>query len=556
MVDKKISFTEGILRNIANTLAKYQTFDPPPASDSSIETRKSANKGTGYGAALTKNTGAWYDEQMNIDPARVAKYKDYDLMDTEDPELSSALDIYADNATKGESETDVVIHIISKQQKVINILEDMIKQTKLDADLWSITRNLVKYGDVFEEIVVHKDKEVHKLKHLDEKKMIVMKDEWGRLDKEHPYIQKSEIDQPVAYFKEWQILHFKLDKDRNSKYGVDGSVLYPIRKLYKQLSMLEDSLVLARLTRAIQRYAYLIDTEGIEPGEPTLEYLNEVMNRMKKRRTINVQTGKMDLEYNPMSMEEDIFVSTKEGSSANVKVLQGSTNLGVLSDVEYFRNKKFAGVKVPKAYLSHEKDVRARSMITEQDVQFARTVRRIQLSLIKGLHKLFDFVLATRGLDPADIEYEIQLPLLSTIDELRLWQVKQIKANVCLMLHRDLHISLHWILINLLDYDEDDIKEIIKYFEDDNSLDNKLLDRDVMKQELFAPPKEDKPEEAPTPERPKGGKVATKRDDQSPKDTQRDKDRKRKEEESITIEEIEEIKNSLKDELDLLKELL
>ena len=556
MEDRKLSFRESILRNIANTLAKYQTHEEPPETDSSIQTRKKFDKtrGTGYGASV-RNSGVWYDDQMHLDPKRIAKYKDYDLMDTEDPELSSALDIYADNATKGESETDVVIKIMSDNQTVVNVLEEVIDNTKLNSELWSIMRNLAKNGDEFEEIVVQSDKEIHRLKYLDHSKMVVVEDEWGRLDSEYPYVQKDELEREVAKFEHWQVIHFQLNKDRGSKYGVDGSVLAPIRKLFKQLSMLEDSVVLARLTRAIQRYAYLVDTEGIEPGEPTLEYVDEVMERMKKRRTIDPKTGKMDLDYNPMSLEEDVFISTKDGSNANVKVLQGATNLGVLADVEYFRNKKFAGVKVPKAYLSHEKDVRARAMITEQDVQFARTVRRLQLAVIKGLHKFFDFALMTRGIDPNAVEYEIQLPILSTIDELRLWQVKQLKANVALILHRDLKISLHWILTHLLDYDEDDVADIIEYLGDAESLDNKVRERDLETQELMMQ-QQPEDDESETPERPKGGKVPTKKDDEEPTDTKKDKDRERKSEEDITIEEVALLKDRLNYDLADLQDII
>jgi hypothetical protein len=274
----------------------------------------------------------------------------------------------------------------------------------------------------------------------------------------------------------------------------------------------------------------------------------------------------MDLEYNPMSMEEDIFVATKKDSKANVKVLQGALNLSQMADVEYFRNKKFAGVKVPKAYLSHEKDVRARAMITEQDVQFARTVRRVQISLLAGLKKLFDFVLATRGIDPSKAEYEIQLPILSTIDELRLWQVKQLKTNVSSMLHRDLKVSLHWILINLLGYDEDDVDEIINYLEDDDSLDNKILQRSIQTQQMFAPKDDEEPDddeeepddggEGPTrkKERPKGGKVPTKKDREDPKKTPGTKDKEPKE--SITQDEIILLRDKLNEQLSDLDDIL
>ena len=477
MAEKRRRLTESILQRIADTLAKYQTYEPPPEQDSSTEVRASSGPGTAMGGS---NTGAWYDAQMETNTARVAKYNDYRLMDEEDPELSSALDIYADNATKGESETDTVIEIVSDNQTVIDVLEEHIQRLKLDSELWSITRELVRMGDCFEEVVAYdEDGEIHRLKHLDPDMMVVKQDPYGRLDPEYPYEQQNETGGVEAQFSFWQILHFQMNKERGSKYGVNGSVLFPIRKLYKQLSMMEDGMVLARLTRAVQRYAFLIDTTGIDPGDATQEYVDKVAESLKKRRTIDPRTGKMDLKYNPMSMEEDIFIGTKEGSSAGVSVLQGQGNLGSLGDVEYFRNKKFAGMKVPKAYLSHEKDVRARAMITEQDVQFARTVRRVQIVVTTQLRKLFDTILATRGIDPVMNEYHIKLPALSTIDEIRVWQVKQMKINAALILNKQMDLSLHWILTNLVGYDQEDIDKIIEYLDDPDSLDNVLLGRDL-----------------------------------------------------------------------------
>lgn len=475
MAEPRKPLMESILQKIADTLAKYQTYAPPPETDSSTEVRTKAGPGVGMGGG---STGAWYDEQMESNTGRIAKYNDYRLMDEEDPEISSALDIYADNATKGESETDTVIEIISDNVTLIEVLEEHIQRLRLDDELWSITRELVRMGDVFAEVVAYEeDGEVHRLKHLEPDNMVVKRDSFGRLDPEFPYEQQDETGGVEAQFSFWQILHFQMNKERGSKYGVGGSVLSPIRKLYKQLAMMEDGMVLARLTRAIQRYAFLIDTTGIEPGEATQEYVNTVAESLKKRRTIDPRTGKMDLKYNPMSMEEDIFIGIKEGSNASVSVLQGQANLGALGDVEYFRNKKFAGLKVPKAYLSHEKDVRARAMITEQDVQFARTVRRVQLVIISQLRKLFDTILATRGIDPIENEYHIKLPALSTIDEMRVWQVKQMRINAALILNKQMDLSLHWLMVNLLGYDEDDVAKIIEYLDDPDSLDNILLQR-------------------------------------------------------------------------------
>jgi len=473
-VAKRRRLTEQIVDRITATLQKIVGYDTPPETDSSTEVRKkSVNDTVG---PMIGGAWEWYQEQVQLEHSRHAKYRDYDLMDAEDPVLNSALDVYADNATKGDSDEDEVIEIVSDDNLVVEILNEVRDRLNLDAETWSIARAVAKYGDNFEEVVVYPDLEVHRLKHLPPEEMVVRTDKYGRLDPEAPYEQiRPDTGTVVARFKEWQILHFKLKRNRRSKYGVDGSVLYPVRKVFKQLTMMEDALVIARLTRAQQRYGFLIDVDGIEAGQPTLDYLNKVRDMMKKRRIIDPVTGRMDLKYNPLSMEEDLFVGVRSNSKADVKVLQGATNLGQLGDVEFFQNKLFAGIKVPKAYLGFERDVNAKATLTEQDVQFARSVRRIQLVIIEQYRKLFDFVLAVRGIDPTTVEYTVKLPVISTIDELRMWQVKKLKADVAKVLRREVGVSLRWILQNLLELSDDDIEDIVTDFEEPESVDNRIM---------------------------------------------------------------------------------
>ena len=99
------------------------------------------------------------------------------------------------------------------------------------------------------------------------------------------------------------------------------------------------------------------------------------------------------------------------------------------------------GLRFRKAYLGFERDVNAKATLTEQDVQFARSVRRIQLAIIEQYRKFFDFVLAVRGIDPTSVKYTIKLPVISTIDELRMWQVKKLRAEVAKVLRKEVGLS-------------------------------------------------------------------------------------------------------------------
>lgn len=470
-MEKRNTLFEDIVQRIGVIFGR--TVAEVPETDSSIETQKQDIDAPDF---QTRGTFAWYEDNVKIEHDRLSKYGEYDRLDDETVEISSALDIYADNATSGDSGTNDVIEIVSEDESIIEILEEVKTRLNLDFELRSIARELVKYGDCFEEVVVYDDLEVHRLKHLNAETMQIVMDEYGRKDIKHPYIQVDKMRSVTAQFEEWQVLHFKLQKGRDSAYGVDGSLLCSIRKVAKQLAMVEDSVVIARLTRAQQRFAYMIDVNGVEPGEATVQYLEEVKNKLKKKRTIDPRTGKMDLNYNPLSVEEDIFLAKRESGGSDVKVLQGATNLAQLQDIEYFRNKLFAGLKVPKAWLGLEADTRARAVITELDVQFARTIRRVQQAMISELRKLFDFVLTIRGIDTTQVNYTLRLPILSMIDEMRTWQMELLKASVAKVYKGDLGVSSEWVYKNLLGMSDEDIDEIKDAFGDEASMDNVRAD--------------------------------------------------------------------------------
>jgi hypothetical protein len=462
---------ENIVQRVQGALDRL-TGKEAGGDDSSQETRGQSSETS----AINQDSYKWYLDQMKLAKNRKGKYKEYDRMDEEDPELISALDIYADNATKGDSETDTVIELSADSEKVQQILEQTTEDLKLDSEIWSIARELAKYGDEFEELVIDSKLNFDRLKYLSPKTMYHVADQYGRKDEDYPYQQRmGEHEKPIK-FRDWQIVHFKLRRSRSSSYGVDGSVLYPIRKIFKQVSMMDDGVVLARLTRAQQRYGFTIDTTGIEPGQPTLDYLEQVKEGMKKKRTIDPRTGKMDLDYNPMSMEEDLFLSSKDGNGSSVQILQGSSNLGQLKDVEYLQNKKFAGIKVPKAYLGVERDVNAKATLTQQDIQFARNVRRIQIALITGLRKIYNISLILAGISPSNVEYTVGLPIISTVDELRRWEIEKIKTELAIKYKKELDVDLEWVLVNLLDMTEEEVKDALAYLDDDSRATRKLMD--------------------------------------------------------------------------------
>jgi len=413
------------------------------------------------GGTLDDSTAyAWYYKQMQIVQARRKVYQEYDGMDESSPEVSAALDAYADNATSGDPGIEDIVKIRCDKPKVTELLMRTKNQLKLDAQLWSITRELAKYGECFEELVLNMELTPVRLKNLPGSDMIRNEDPYGRLPDEGAFSQlEPQTDQKVVDFAKWQIIHFRLIKSRQNIYG--DSTLKSALKIYKQLCMMEDAIVIARLTRANLRIAYAVDVEGLTPSE-AYEHIQQVRKTMRKRRTINPRTGKMDLEFNPLSIEEDIFYGVRADSKADVKVLQGDTNVSNLRDLEYFQNKLMSALKVPKSYLGFEREVGSRATLTEQDIRFARTIRRIQYAVQLGLRQLFDFVLELNNYDPAKIDYTIMLPTASTVDELRIWQATQIKMEVASRYRELFGASDEWILRYLLQVPDEDIKKLLK----------------------------------------------------------------------------------------------
>jgi len=222
--------------------------------------------------------------------------------------------------------------------------------------------------------------------------------------------------------------------------------------------MMEDGLVITRLSRATMRYAFMVDVGGLR-GQDALDHLKGVRDTFKKRRFLNAQTGQLELQDNPLTQDDDLWLPQGETGKSDAKVLQGQANLGEIADVEYFRNKLFIATKVPKAYLGLEAETRARAVMTELDVQFARSVRRVQLALAAGDKQVFDGALALRGILKAP--YGVLYPPISTVDELREWQVEKTKAEIAKIWGKDINeVSTPFLLKKYLGLTDDDIAQM------------------------------------------------------------------------------------------------
>jgi len=393
---------------------------------------------------------SWSDVRLfKLDEDRLSHYKDYSDMDDDIVELSSSLDVHADFAVSGTTESELYSCVVDEKSAgtKLNAINDAIagleKRTGLKDKVWFIVRKIVKYGDCFYEIVCS-PQSIVKLKPLPAETMYINTED-GIVNKEKPFYQVNEFGKPEVEFAPWEIVHFKIGDEL---YGYKHSMLKRLRRTYRVLRMLEDTLVVTRVVRANQRGVYEIDVTGMSEREAT-RYIRKIQ-LINRRMPYFDSDGKLRYGDDPLKPQEDIYVPVRKGGVSSFRVIEGDQNLGEITDVEHFHNKLFAGTKVPKAFLGFERDVNAKATLVQQNIAFAREVRRHRLSLIEGLKKIYMLEFLLAGVDPFSFAWRFKFPPLGDPDEKVRWEIEELKAST-LKLYSDMGVSIptEWIIRNL-----------------------------------------------------------------------------------------------------------
>ena len=201
----------------------------------------------------------------------------------------------------------------------------------------------------------------------------------------------------------WQVAHFRiLGNDKYAPYGT--SVLEPARRIWRQLTLLEDAMMSYRIVRSPERRVFYIDVGGINPSDVE-QYMQKVITSMKRNQVLDADTGRVDLRYNPMSIDEDYFVPVRGGQqSTRIESLPGGTYTGDIDDVKYLRDKLFSALKVPQSYLARgEGGEEDKTTLAQKDIRFARTIQRLQRSVLSELEKIGVIHLYTLGFKGDDL---------------------------------------------------------------------------------------------------------------------------------------------------------
>lgn len=446
----------------------------------------------------TERDKATYEDVrlFDLDPTRQSKYKDYNTMDEEIVELSSALDIHADYITAADSETGEVYSVelgdedeegepAKMADGFADAIEEIDEKLQLKQRAWFVARNIAKNGEAFYENVCSSD-ELINTKYLPEKEMFINYDEnTGRQRKDKPYIQRDlDTWAILAEFDPWEIVHFKVGEE---DYGVDFSVLAKMRRGFRIERLLEDSLIVTRLTRSGQRGVYKVDCSGMGELE-TARYIRHLKILNRRRRFFD-STGKMRTEADPLTQQDDIYIPTRKGGAdSDYTVVGGDPNLGQIADIEHFHNKMFAATKVPKAFLGYERDINAKSTLIQQNIAFTRAIKRQRFALAQGYKKIYKVGLALKGLDPYSFEWKIRFPVLGEADEESKWKIEQLKAEVVRTYGEvGLHIPNDWVIhrlfLDLSPSDADELSNLVaKQKEEDDAEAQRKAQQQVQQQ--------------------------------------------------------------------------
>ena len=413
----------------------------------------------------TKIESNLYTQAVYYEPTRLASFYDYESMEYT-PEISAALDIYGEESTTVD-QNGYMLQIYSESKRIKSILADLFNNAlDLNTNLPMWTRNTCKYGDNFVYLKLDADKGVvgcMQLPNIEIERLergMAAKSQNVDEPKEHKGLRFKWKAKDME-FNSWEMAHFRLlGDDRKLPYGT--SMLEKARRIWKQLLLSEDAMLIYRTSRAPERRVFKVfvgnmDDKDVEP------YVQRVANKFKRSQVVDSATGNVDMRFNQMAVDQDYFIPVRDAAAVNpIDTLPGATNLSEIADIEYIQKKLLTALRVPKAFLGFEEVVGDGKNLSLQDIRFARTINRIQKCMIAELNKIAIVHLFILGFEDELNNFTLGLTNPSTQADLLkidVWKEK-------ILLYKDAvtaiegiaPVSVSWAKKHVLGFSDDEIK--------------------------------------------------------------------------------------------------
>jgi len=396
-----------------------------------------------------------YNPNYNYFSSKTELYTDYEVMD-QDSIIASALDIYADECVMKDDFGDV-LRITSDNENIKKILHNLFYDIlNIEFNLWPWVRNMCKYGDVYLRLDIQEGIGVINVVPMSAYEII--REEGLSLD--NPYhVQFKQLGGGNITYENYEIAHFRLLTDSNFlPYG--KSIIEPARKVWKQLTLMEDAMLIHRIMRAPEKRIFKIDVGNIPPNEVD-NYMQKIMNQMRKTPYVDQNTGEYNLKFNMQNMLEDYFLPVRGGASGTeIDTLSGMEFTGI-DDIEYLRNKMMAALKVPKAFLGYEEGISGKATLAAEDVRFARTIERIQRIVISELHKIAIIHLYSQGYENAELlDFDLTMTSPSTIYEQEKLTLYNTKVDLAGSMIEKKLFPAEWIYKNIFNFTDTEVEDI------------------------------------------------------------------------------------------------
>jgi hypothetical protein len=469
---RRLFSTDVVIRNEGGNQLKVMDVDSIQRSGR-YETNSLIDR---YSRVYSTNATSLYGQQLNVNYQylRTQLYSDYDVMDN-DAIVASALDIVADECSL-KNEMGEVLQIRSSDEDIQKILYNLFYDVlNIEFNLWSWTRQMCKYGDFFLKLEIAEKFGVYNVipytaYHIERQEGYNPETPTAIRFRFNPdgFVggtgqftvpnMGGNNNAPGVYFDNYEMAHFRLLTDVNYlPYG--RSYIEPARKLFKQYTLMEDAMLIHRISRAPEKRVFYINVGAIPPNEVE-NFMQKTIRTMKKTPYMDPQTGEYNLKYNMQNMLEDFYIPVRgNDQTTKIETTKGLEYNGI-EDVNYLRDKLFAALKVPKAFMGYEKDLTGKATLAAEDIRFARTIDRLQRIILSELYKIALVHLYVQGYKGETLtNFELSLTTPSIIyDQERIMLMKE-KVELAKNIMDAQLLPSDWVYHHIFHFSEDQFDE-------------------------------------------------------------------------------------------------
>jgi hypothetical protein len=417
-----------------------------------------------------------YRQNFDFWRARQEKYRDYAEM-AEDAAISGALDIYADEATQADSVDHHIVKVEGDDEDVNAELERLLFQVlRIDSKGWDTLRRLVTYGDAPFEIKFRKDfRGVYDIQRIDHRRFD-RQEENGKLvgfklrqavydprrtGKTMGWAGGAGSQGQETSLNPFRVIHWRLPDGSDSIYG--RSIMEAARRTWRQVRLMEDSIVIYRISRGAERRVFYVNVGNLAEDEAE-GYIRNLMAKFRKKSFINPRTGEIDEKANPLAWDEDFYIPIQDNKdNTRIEQLPGGQNMGEIEDLKWFRQKIDSELKIPSSYLSRDGNFDTKAGLSQQDIRFSRTVERVQRAFIEGLNKICYIHLMLRGFSFRQItSFTLRMTPPSALAELLRLDAMSAKLEIVATARSTEVLPDIYILTEIMGFGEDEANELLQ----------------------------------------------------------------------------------------------